>query len=83
MTVGRLTEQKGYDVALKAAKILKEKGINFKWYALGIGRDYKKLEKLILNYELKDFFYLLNRRDNPYLYIRAPLKTPQKTYKMR
>lgn len=70
LTVGRLTEQKGYDVALKAAKILKEKGINFKWYALGIGRDYKKLEKLILNYELKDFFYLLGRRDNPYLYIK-------------
>ena len=54
LTVGRLTEQKGYDVALKAAKILKEKGINFKWYALGIGRDYKKLEKLILNYEIRN-----------------------------
>ena len=34
VTVGRLTEQKGYDIAIKAASILKKRKINFVWYAI-------------------------------------------------
>lgn len=41
VTVGRLTEQKGYDIAIKAASILKKRKINFAWYAIGGGRDEK------------------------------------------
>ncbi|WP_249308758.1 hypothetical protein [Lederbergia citrea] len=37
LTIGRFDEGKGYDIALEACKILKEKGINFRWYALGKG----------------------------------------------
>lgn len=47
MTVGRLTEQKGYDIAIEAASILKNKKINFAWYAIGSGRDEEKLKELL------------------------------------
>ncbi len=47
VTVGRLTEQKGYDIAIKAASILKKRKINFAWYAIGGGRDEKKKTKEI------------------------------------
>lgn len=35
LTIGRLSPGKGYDLALKACKMLKEKGVIFKWYVLG------------------------------------------------
>lgn len=70
VTVGRLTEQKGYDVSIKAARILKDKGIQFKWFAIGEGKDRQKLESLIRKLNLNNNFFLLGRRDNPYPYIK-------------
>lgn len=70
VTVGRLTEQKGYDIAIKAASILKRKKLKFKWYAVGDGKDRNKLQKLILKKNLENNFVLLGRKDNPYPYIK-------------
>ena len=70
VTVGRLTEQKGYDVSIKAAKKLCDKEIKFKWFAIGDGKDRYKLEKLIKKLNLSNNFILLGRRDNPYPYIK-------------
>lgn len=70
ITVGRLTEQKGYDIAIKAASILKKKRINFVWYAIGSGRDEEKLKKLVITYNLEEQFVFLGRKDNPYPYMK-------------
>lgn len=70
LTVGRLHEQKGYDIAIKAAALLKSKGIAFTWYAIGSGRDEAKLKKLIATYRLENTFVLLGRKDNPYPYMK-------------
>lgn len=70
VTVGRLTEQKGCDIAIKAAYLLKEKILHFKWIIIGEGRDHRKLNKLIEKYKLQDNIYLLGRKSNPYPYIR-------------
>lgn len=61
VTVGRLTEQKGYDIAIKAASILKKRKINFAWYAIGGGRDEKKLKKLVEKYCLENQFVFLGQ----------------------
>lgn len=70
VTVGRLTEQKGYDIAVKAANILKKKKIDFAWYAIGSGRDEKTLKKLVATYNLEEQFVFLGRKDNPYPYMK-------------
>lgn len=70
LTVGRLTEQKGYDIAICAASILAKRGINFTWYAIGSGRDKGKLKKLVATYNLKEQFIFLGRKDNPYPYMK-------------
>lgn len=70
LTVGRLHSQKGYDIAIKTAKILKESGVSFKWYAIGAGKEKDKLDRLIEKCGVKDCFILLGRRDNPYTYMR-------------
>lgn len=67
MTVGRLNKpQKGYDLAIETAKILKERGIKFRWYAVGEGPYRDEMECLIKNYALKASFILLGTTDNPY-----------------
>ncbi len=71
LTIGRLANQKGYDMALEACKILKDKGIKFKWYALGKGPLKDDIEKYIKENDLQDYFKLLGVKANPYPYING------------
>lgn len=68
LTVGRLTEQKSYPVAIEAMRLLKEHGINARWYALGDGAERGHLERLIEAYGLQEHFILLGSTENPYPY---------------
>lgn len=70
ISVGRLEAQKGFDIAVEAAKILKSKGVNFHWYILGEGSERKNLEALINRYELTSCFSLMGLTENPYPYIK-------------
>ncbi|MFD0829835.1 glycosyltransferase [Neobacillus sp. M.A.Huq-85] len=70
LTIGRLSNQKGYDIALEACKKLKEKGIKFRWYALGKGSLKEKIEKYIMENDLTKHFILLGVKANPYPYIK-------------
>ena len=70
LTIGRLANQKGYDIALEACKILKEKEIEFKWYSLGIGPLKEEIEKYINENNLENNFKLLGVKSNPYPFIR-------------
>lgn len=69
LTIGRLDKQKGYDLAVKACKILKEKKYDFNWYVLGNGVEESFIKKLITEYKVEDCFHLLGIRVNPYPYI--------------
>ena len=70
LTIGRLANQKGYDIALEACKKLKEKGINFRWYVLGKGPLKEEIEKYIIKNNLSKHFILLGVEANPYPFIK-------------
>ena len=70
LTIGRLAPQKGYEIALKACKCLKDREIDFKWYALGRGPLEDEITKKIAEYGLEQYFVLLGTRANPYPYIK-------------
>jgi glycosyltransferase involved in cell wall biosynthesis len=70
LTIGRLAHQKGYDLALEACKNLKEKGIDFRWYVLGMGPLQQEIEKYIEDHQLQTNFILLGVKSNPYPYIK-------------
>ena len=70
ISIGRLHPQKGFDLAIEAAKILKSWGIYFNWYVIGEGSERAKLEGLIDKYELKNQFHLLGMKQNPYAYLK-------------
>lgn len=69
ISVGRLNQQKGYDMAIEAAHILNEKGLNFCWYIIGEGELEKELKELTTKYGLNDRIVYLGTRSNPYPYI--------------
>lgn len=70
MTVGRLVYAKAYNKAIYVAKLLKDDGYKFKWYAVGDGVEKENLQNLINKYDLQEYFILLGKRVNPYPYIK-------------
>lgn len=69
VTIGHVSENKGTDLAIKAAKILKKNGIDFKWYFIGkVINDYSIL---IQKYHLEHEITFLGVKLNPYPYIKA------------
>lgn len=71
LTVGRLCRMKRYDLAIDAAKILVNNGVEFTWYVVGDGELRNELEKQISINELQNQFVLLGSRSNPYPYFKA------------
>lgn len=67
---GRITSIKGFDLAVGAAKILKQQGLNYKWYFVGDGADRPKIEALISEKQLDDYIVITGLQDNPYPYIK-------------
>ncbi|WP_067149391.1 glycosyltransferase [Pseudotamlana agarivorans] len=70
VSLGRLSPQKRFDLAIEACSILVKKGINIKWYVLGDGAMKKELEDLIKHLGLENNFFLLGLKENPYPYIK-------------
>lgn len=68
LTVGRLTYQKAFDVAIEALKLLRDRGYNVRWYVLGEGGQRRELEKQIAALGLEEDFRLLGITDNPFPY---------------
>ena len=69
-TCGRLSPEKGFDLAVESASILKQKGMDFIWYFVGDGNERNKIESLINENELSDFIRITGYVENPYPYIK-------------
>ena len=71
LTVGRLTFQKRYDVAIEAMALLKKKSpVPVRWYVLGEGELRSSLEHQIRKLGMESDFCLLGVRTNPFPYYR-------------
>lgn len=70
VTVGRLSKEKGQDLAIKALYKLKKDGYKIRWYCVGDGNSRKDFEELIKEYNLEKDFILLGETPNPYPYIK-------------
>ncbi|MBZ5749694.1 glycosyltransferase [Metabacillus rhizolycopersici] len=69
LTIGRLTMEKGQDLAISVMARLINEGFNVKWYCVGEGNARESYEKLIDKYSLNDKFILLGSDSNPYPYL--------------
>lgn len=70
MTIARFSHEKGLDIAIKACKLLINKGFSVKWYVIGEGKDRYTLKEMIKNNGLQNNFILLGLKENPYSYLK-------------
>lgn len=70
LSIGRICEQKAYHLAVEAAKLLKQDGVDFKWYILGDGELRNEIEKQVCELGVEEQFIILGVRSNPYPYIK-------------
>lgn len=70
VTVGRLSKEKGQDLAIKALAKLKKDGYKVRWYCVGEGNSREEYEGLIKDNKLEEDFILLGATPNPYPYIK-------------
>lgn len=72
LTIARLHPVKGIDLAIEAAKLLRDMGIEIEWTVLGEGsrEERESLASLIERYGLQRQIRLLGAVDNPYPYLK-------------
>ena len=71
VSVARLSYAKGIDNAVKALRILHDRGLtDIKWYVVGYGGDEEIIRNLIKENNLEDSFILLGKKINPYPYMK-------------
>ncbi len=72
LTVGRIAEQKGYDMAVDALARLRDDGYNVRWYIIGGGdaADVEALKLRAVEKNVADMLILLGTTPNPYTYMR-------------
>lgn len=71
LTVGRLVSPKNYPLAVEAADILRNKGLDFVWIFIGEGGERRNIEMLIQQKGLQKKVVLAGQKWNPYPYFKA------------
>ncbi len=71
VSCGRLSYAKGFDIAIKACKELKDSGANIHWWIVGGGPEEKPLKELASLEKVEECITFTGNRDNPYPYIAA------------
>lgn len=70
LSVGRLVRIKGFDMAVHAARILKDREVKFLWFIIGEGEEKKRLIRQIKEEGVEDCVRLLGLKTNPYPYMK-------------
>lgn len=70
LTVGHICKNKGTDLAIEAAALLKQDGLNFVWYFIGNTAELSTFMPLVEKYGLQDNFVFLGLKSNPYPYFK-------------
>lgn len=69
-SVGRYSNQKGFDMAVLACKKLVDQGYDVVWYLVGYGSEEELIKRLIKENQLEHRFILLGKQINPYPYVK-------------
>lgn len=70
LTVGRISREKGQDLAIGALKRIVDKGIDTKLYLVGTGNFIEECENLANKLGIKDRVVFLGAKSNPYPYMK-------------
>lgn len=71
VTVGRLTKEKGANLAVEVCRLLCEEKINILWHWVGDGNQRERIKEKIQEYGLQGKFILEGNQTNPYPFIKS------------
>lgn len=70
LSIGRFCEAKNFDNVPAICKLIREKGLNIKWYLIGFGTDEEIIRSKIKEFDMEDNVIILGKKINPYPYIK-------------
>ena len=71
VSVGRLVDVKGFDMAVEAVRILRSKGYPVIWHIIGTGPEKERLEEQVHNAGVAAHVVFVGEKANPYPYMLA------------
>jgi len=71
LSVGRFTEAKNFDNVPEICKMIRNQGLDVRWYIIGYGSDEQLIKNKIKEFGMQEYVILLGMKDNPYPYIKA------------
>ena len=70
VTCGRISKEKGMDLAVEACNRLIENGYKkIRWWIIGGGPAYSDVKKMVQKLKLESYVYMPGMKENPYPYI--------------
>lgn len=70
-TCGRISHEKGFDLAVSAAELLKNRGVSFRWLFIGDGAEREQVERLAREKKVSDEICITGFLKNPFPYMNA------------
>ena len=71
VSVGRMSPEKNMGLCPQIGRLLKNKGVPYRWVLIGDGEELDPIRESIRKLELTDCFVLTGRLPNPYPYVRG------------
>ncbi|MGN0251613.1 MAG: glycosyltransferase [Oliverpabstia sp.] len=70
LSIGRYSEAKNFDNVPHICKIIRDSGLNVKWFIIGYGAEEALIRQKIAETGMEQYVLLLGRKNNPYPYIK-------------
>lgn len=71
LSIGRFGEAKNFDNVPEICKLIREQGLNVKWFLIGFGADEQLIKSKITEFHMEEYVIILGKKENPYPYIKA------------
>jgi len=71
LSVGRFCTAKNFDNVPEICRIIRNSGLNIKWYLIGYGPDEALIRRKIEEAGMGESVVILGKKENPYPYIKA------------
>ena len=70
LSIGRFCDAKNFDNVPQICRLIREKGLNVKWYLIGYGTDEELIKSRIKEFGMEEYVIILGKKTNPYPYIK-------------
>lgn len=71
LSVGRFSNAKNFDNVPEICRLIRQQGLDIKWYLIGYGGDEELIKNKIAEAGMQEYVIILGKKENPYPYIRS------------